>query len=188
VEDQIKQIRELRLAKELGFEVKGYASDAYVVMSDGVHLKEFGVASEYAIKLWDALLAAEAKLEAEKSGIYIASKTRHAAKWRALRDSGVPIISTWIDEAGVGETKCFENLWERCIGEPRRAAALIVYAEDGDELKGALVEVGAALASETPVYVVGKVEPLKTARNHRLVTEVESLETALKLVAPPEGQ
>lgn len=35
--------------------------------------------------------------------IYTASKTRHADKWRHLRDEiGLPINSTWIDEAGAG--------------------------------------------------------------------------------------
>jgi len=52
-----------------------------------------------------------------KSGIYIASKSKHAPQWRALRDSGVPIISTWIDEAGEGETLDWTALWKRCIHE-----------------------------------------------------------------------
>jgi hypothetical protein len=49
VEDQIKQIRE-RLAKQLGF-----------VITD-----EPAIWNETEAKLWDALLAAEAKLEAER--------------------------------------------------------------------------------------------------------------------------
>lgn len=126
--------------------------------------------------------------EPKRIGVYIASKTKHAPKWKALRESGVPIISTWIDEAGIGETKCFTDLWRRCIDEAKNAERMIVYAEDGDELKGALVEVGAALAGGTPVYVVGKVEPLKTARNHRLVTEVSSLEEALRATTPTPSQ
>lgn len=37
-----------------------------------------------------------------KLKIYVASKTRHAAKWKALINKGYNIISTWIDEAGPG--------------------------------------------------------------------------------------
>lgn len=89
------------------------------------------------------------------SGIYIASKTSHAPRWRQLRAEGLPVNSTWIDEAGKGETKCFTNLWGRCVGEAAGADAVIVYREPGEVLKGAFVEAGAALASGVPVYAVG---------------------------------
>ena len=87
-------------------------------------------------------------------GIYIASKTRHADKWRALRASGTTILSTWIDEAGTGETQDFADLWIRCVREAATCDALVFYAECGDVLKGAFVEVGAALAAGRPVYIV----------------------------------
>lgn len=111
--------------------------------------------------------------------IYMASKTRHATKWLKLRESGVDIISTWIDEAGPGQTKSFTDLWLRCINEVSMADRLIAYAEPGDELKGGLIEIGAALATGTPVYVVGEVEALKTCKYHPLITLADSLEKAL---------
>ena len=90
------------------------------------------------------------------TGIYMASKTVHAPRWRRLRDeTGLPIISTWIDEAGKGETACFTDLWRRCVDEASSADAVIVYREPGEVLKGAFVEVGAALAVGTEVYAVG---------------------------------
>jgi hypothetical protein len=89
------------------------------------------------------------------AGIYIASKTKHAERWRAMRSAGVPIISTWIDEAGVGETDDFADLWSRCVAEASSCSALIVYREDGEDLKGGWVEVGVALASGVPVFGVG---------------------------------
>jgi hypothetical protein len=46
-------------------------------------------------------------------GIYIASKTVHAARWRDLRAQGLPIISTWIDEAEIGATGDWPDLWHR---------------------------------------------------------------------------
>jgi len=114
------------------------------------------------------------------SGIYIASKTVHAPKWKALRAQGVPIISTWIDEAGVGETASFADLWTRCVSEASRASALVVYAEPGEVLKGGLVEVGAALASGNPVFAVGK-QSGWSFTSHTLVTECESIEHAIDL-------
>src|SRR5438093_12904578 len=47
--------------------------------------------------------------------IFVASRTRHAAKWRSLRDAGWPIISTWIDEAGPGQSRSLRSLALRSI-------------------------------------------------------------------------
>ena len=109
--------------------------------------------------------------------VYVASKTKHAGKWLALRASGLAVNSTWIDEAGVGESACFIDLWIRCVREASRADALLLYVEPGDVLKGALVEVGAALGCGVPVHVVGA--PDGSWVNHPLVRRHESLEDAL---------
>jgi hypothetical protein len=108
--------------------------------------------------------------------LYIASKTKYAQDWITLRNSGWPIISTWIDEAGPGETNDFRDLWVRCISEARQATGLLVCGETVDLLKGALVEVGAALGNGVPVVMVAPraqagdtLWGLKSARNHPLV-------------------
>ncbi len=98
--------------------------------------------------------------------IYIASKTKHAPKWRKLRANGLNIISTWIDEAGAGESIDLSDLAIRCIDEAKSADRLILYCEDADVLKGALIEVGAALAFGVPVFVVGSSYSLQTALRH----------------------
>lgn len=90
-----------------------------------------------------------------RHGIYIASKTRHADRWKAMRTAGATIISTWIDEAGVGESPDLNDLWVRCISESATCAVLIVYRELHDVLKGAWIELGVALARGTPVFAVG---------------------------------
>jgi len=72
-----------------------------------------------------------------KPRIYIASKTKHPLMWRGLRQA-MNIISTWIDEAGEGETADFSDLWHRCINEATTADALIAYHEVGDVWKGGL--------------------------------------------------
>lgn len=91
-----------------------------------------------------------------RTGIYIASKTRHADRWRLLRDKfGEPIISTWIDEAGEGETADYHDLWARCLNEASTAAVLIAYREPSEVFKGGWVEIGAALANGVPVLAIG---------------------------------
>lgn len=98
--------------------------------------------------------------------------------WRKLRNK-YNIISTWIDEAEIGQTTSYSDLWIRCIKESSNCDRLIVYGEEGDQLKGALIEVGSALCSRIPVFMVGKIEAMKTAKNHPLVRQVDTIEEAL---------
>jgi hypothetical protein len=92
-------------------------------------------------------------------GTYIASRASlpaRSAAWRRLRDvDGWKITSTWIDEAGVGETADLGLLWVRVKAEISRSERLVLYVEPEDfPLKGALVEVGIALAHRIPIRVV----------------------------------
>lgn len=111
------------------------------------------------------------------AGIYMASKTAHAPEWRRLRAEGLPIISTWIDEAGKGETACFTDLWQRCVDEAATASVVIVYRQPGEVLKGAFVEAGAALACGVPVLAVGCDE--FSFSNHAGVERLGTLHAAL---------
>lgn len=111
---------------------------------------------------------------------YIASKTVHGPRWRRLRDAGHEIISTWIDEAEVGATSDWADLWVRCVCEAASADALLLYREPGEFLKGALVEAGAALASGKIVYAVGCEGQSFT--NHPLVVKCSSLDDALQIL------
>ncbi|UIK04874.1 hypothetical protein [Neorhizobium galegae] len=105
--------------------------------------------------------------QSHRRGIYIASKTKHADRWRRLREAGFPIISTWIDEAGAGESGDLSDLWRRCILEASTASALVLYREPADVLKGGWVELGAALACGVPVFAVG-IEEFTIAKNKRI--------------------
>jgi hypothetical protein len=112
--------------------------------------------------------------------IYIASKVTHAEKWRRLRDEGWPVISTWIDEAGEGESKSLANLATRCIDEARSCTDFILYSEPGDVLKGALLECGAALANGVPVYGVGTGPSIsRVFENHPCWRICDTVEDAL---------
>jgi len=96
-----------------------------------------------------------------KPNIYIASKTQHAPAWQAIRDkTGLNIISTWVDKAGVSEAKQqegfdFHDLWTCNLNEVANSDYLLVYRKPGEILKGGMIEIGAALASNIPVVSYG---------------------------------
>ncbi len=116
-------------------------------------------------------------------GLYTASKTAHAPKWRALQEHGVRICSTWIHEAGKGETADFGDLWCRCVQESSGCTALLCYREPGEVLKGAFVEVGAALASDRLVMLVGDWDGFSFVHHPNAVLR-DSVEHALYSMRP----
>lgn len=89
--------------------------------------------------------------------IYFASKTRHAHLWRYIdrKTLDVAITGTWIWEAGPGRSVSSQGLWNKCILEVQHSDGFLLYAPEGEQLIGALVELGAALASGVPVVIVG---------------------------------
>ncbi|PTT42980.1 hypothetical protein DBR23_02320 [Acidovorax sp. HMWF018] len=134
-------------------------------------------------------------------GIYVASRAslpERPAYWRALRAAGWPIVSTWIDEAGPGETADLRELWARIIREISSARGLVLHVETDDfPLKGALIEVGAALSlgKRVGVYAPGVVledrsmRPLGSWAAHPLVrlctTLADAREWAESMSTPP---
>jgi hypothetical protein len=122
-----------------------------------------------------------------RRGIYVASRTRHADLWRRVRAAGAPIISTWIDHAGPGQSP--PGLWERCVAEVAGAAALVLFAGPGEALRGAWVEAGVALASGVPVFVSGLPDSVfvRDGSRHRLVTVCHSLGDAVILAMREDG-
>ncbi len=129
-------------------------------------------------------------LRHEGRGVYVASRATgfRAQMWNRWRDRGVRITSTWIDEAGQGETRDWADLWSRCMEEVKQAGSLIFYAEAHDfPLKGALVEVGAALALGKRVFAVlpgvnlqeENLRPVGSWLRHPLVTRCIDVEEAL---------
>ena len=91
--------------------------------------------------------------------VYVASKSNLHGYWRTWQATGMrdgfEIISTWIDEGDEGATADWSDLWVRCVTEAAMADVLVAFYRPGDVWKGALVEIGAALAADKPVYVVG---------------------------------
>jgi hypothetical protein len=115
-----------------------------------------------------------------KHRIYVSSKVKHGPRWKLLRDQyNVPIISTWIDECEPGQTLDWADLWDRCITEASNCTALVLYAADETEvLKGALVEVGAALAYGKSVYYAGPLN--QTVYRHPSVIHCRSIQDAFE--------
>lgn len=93
--------------------------------------------------------------------IYIASKAKHRPQWRDFRSMGVPIISRWIDvpdehlDRELPPGFDFDRLWTQCLEDVTRADITVVYVEEGEVLKGAILEVGAALSLRRPVIACG---------------------------------
>lgn len=112
--------------------------------------------------------------------IYVASKTKHVKKWLAFRDAGYPINSTWLDEAGPGETKDFADLWMRCCLEAKAAKVLVAYRERNETMKGAMIEIGVALSTPKLVLVVGEWENMSFL-HHPTVKQVPTLNEAMAL-------
>ena len=93
--------------------------------------------------------------------IYMASKVHRAEGWRALR-SVYPIVSRWIDKPAEMSAREYRQLWVECIEDAaERADMVVVFAAEGDTLKGCLVECGAALGAGKPVYQVGDCASLR---------------------------
>lgn len=116
--------------------------------------------------------------------IYIASKTKHALKWKRLRADGINIISTWIDYVGNETDANMPDICERCISESNKCEAMIIYAEYGDYLKGAFIEMGIALGRRcVNIYMVGNVLPENSAFIHdKNVLKVHTIEEALEKI------
>lgn len=127
--------------------------------------------------------------------LYLSSRVHHAPRWRQLRDeAGWPIVASWIDESGPLESSSVEALWIRAFDEAGCASRVILYAEPDDfPLKGALIEVGAAIALGVPVFLVlpgveleaRNDRPIGSWIRHGLVRRCETLEEARTAPALP---
>jgi hypothetical protein len=117
--------------------------------------------------------------------IYPASKVKHAQKWLDLHRDHPNFFfhARWL-KASKNESDfndvAFEQLWRMCQEDVRDADVLLAYAEKGDTLKGAFVEVGMALAYGVKVVEVGCEGSWV---NHEGVTRFDTLEDALEYMS-----
>ena len=108
--------------------------------------------------------------------IYFASKIKHAKKWRdfALDNPTVHMVSRWpyLEHFTPDTEEYARNFWEADFLDIKSCDALVVYGEEGDHLRGALVEVGFALAHNKPVYVVDEHDDYGTWQYHDGVKKI----------------
>ncbi len=136
-------------------------------------------------------------MNSSNRGVYVASRAsipERGQMWRRLRNEGWPIVSSWIDEDGEGQTGDFGELWDRINREIQESCGLVLYVSAEDfPLKGALVEAGMALGMNKPVRVVADVmleprsmRPLGSWASHGNVSFCESVEQALSELTAKE--
>jgi len=95
-----------------------------------------------------------------KLKIYLASKLYHADVVKNLVICNTYDV-TWTNrwqwfEGVVDDTEQFaQHFWENDFDDIDAADCVVIYGVVGDELKGALVEAGYAIAKGKPVYCVG---------------------------------
>lgn len=124
------------------------------------------------------------------TAIYMSSKSKYAPFWRGWRERGIPIISTWIDLDEAGAIRDWGEFWEICIMEAQNAEVTILFWELNDSpLKGAFVEVGAALGAGRRVIVVRDPEVdvslLGSFHHHPNVMVMDSIAEAFAAVGWP---
>ena len=74
------------------------------------------------------------------------------------------------------------EFWKENQQDIETADALLLYVEQGDHLKGALVEVGIAIANSVPVYIVGEHPDHGTWKFHHGVEWAQDIEEALNMI------
>ena len=114
--------------------------------------------------------------------VYPASKVKHAQKWLELQETNPYVFfhARWLKTAKNEENlgpESYPELWRMCEQDVRSADVLLAYVEDGEVLKGALVEVGIAIASGVKVFAVGFKEG--SWMYHKGVERFDTLEQAM---------
>ena len=141
------------------------------------------------------LLGVERIISSDKKirhGIYACSRASvpaRVAMWKDARANGAPIVSTWLDDAVPDAIADPAAFWEKAAREIAQAERLVLYIEADDlPLRGALVEIGIALANNVPISIVAPgvafdpvtFKPLGNWVKHPLVSFVQDVQTALE--------
>lgn len=118
--------------------------------------------------------------------VYTASKLHHAPMWRSLCASRKDVIfhARWLKQVTMGTPDVpeeAEEFWTQDEEDIASSDGLIVYRADGDVLRGALVEVGMALAKDIPVVTVGELDG--TWMHHPgVIARVSTIDEAIKVL------
>ena len=113
--------------------------------------------------------------------VYIASKLCHADKWHELRETWpeVVFVMRWpfCHVGNIPDDPVFAKIfWEQDLEDVSKSDVVLVYAEPGEKLRGALVEAGMAIALGKCVICVGvEHQDFGTWTHHPLVHRVVDL-------------
>lgn len=92
--------------------------------------------------------------------IYVASKKRHATMLQnlRLRFDGIHFNARWIETASlaINATKPVSHWQQENFDDIEAADVMLVYAERGEHLRNALLEVGYAIRAGKLVYCIGQ--------------------------------
>jgi hypothetical protein len=133
--------------------------------------------------------------------VYIASKFKHGVWWKKLYEDsrnfsllsdepkhpwyGIEFTSRWFKNyaGNVPDEPQFCKIgWVHDVEDVAAADVLIIYAEPEDNLRGALVEVGVALANDLWIIAVGDHPDYGTWQYHPYVHKVNTMDEALQLL------
>lgn len=124
--------------------------------------------------------------------VYTAAKLHRGKELKDFfRGSSYVILhARWLKHIEIGTPDNEENakyFWQEDVEDVLTCDVLLVYAgpQGNDILRGALVEVGVALAANKPVFIVGESESYGTWRWHPKVSHRSTLKEvhdALELV------
>lgn len=115
--------------------------------------------------------------------IYITSKIKHAKKWRDLARKGYPLTCNWIwMELNPKDDKQMSSAWSQMIEDCRKSRVLIIYLEEGERLKGGLVEIGAVLGNGGAIFLVGTMPKLDEGNRDfaQAITPFSDIDSALE--------
>jgi len=120
-----------------------------------------------------------------KKHLYVSSKLKHADMWKQL--DRIDIISSWIDGDELSCATQLDDMWHIYMKEIAQCDVLIVYFEDGEIMKGCLIEVGAAMMMNKEIHVIYKGETAQLRSQvgtwiyHSNVTHHESMTEFCKI-------
>lgn len=115
--------------------------------------------------------------------VYTASKLGRAPLWKRLQGEWPKVFfhARWLRHIEIGTPDTPENaisFWCEDQEDVANADALVVFAGEGEHLRGALVEVGIAIANQVPVVVIGDHPDYGTWQYHPGVARVADFNEA----------
>lgn len=116
--------------------------------------------------------------------VYTASKLEEAEMWLEIQKThpGVFFHARWLKHTQIGtqdKAKRAQEFWIQDEEDVVGSDVVLVFARDGQVMKGALVEAGMAIAMGIPVIVVGDHPAYSTWVYHPGVMRVATLDEAL---------